>query len=77
MSRPDAGDTGWLALAAYVIAFDAWAITQGRTTLSASFTAALASPHRRWPTIALWAYLTAHLHGLLPDRYDPLRKDRA
>jgi hypothetical protein len=74
MQKIDSGDVGWLILAGYVIAFDAQAFRYNRTTLSASFATAIASPRRRWPTVALWVYLTVHLHGLLPPKFDPLRR---
>lgn len=67
------GDTAWAGLLAYVIAYDLWAMTQGRETLSASYYRAIQHPLRRWPTVLLWLVLTLHLFRIIPERFDPLR----
>ena len=67
------GDAAWAGLAAYVIAYDAWAILTGRETLSASYYRAVQHPLRRWPTLIVWVLLTLHLFHLIPERFDPLR----
>lgn len=67
------GDTAWAGLLLYVVAYDAWAMLQGRETLSASYYRALQHPIRRWPTLLLWLVLTLHLFHIIPERFDPLR----
>ena len=68
------GDRAWVGLAAYIIAYDVFAGLTKRETLSMSFARALDAPVRRWPTIVMWVYITAHLFRLVPRRYDPLRR---
>lgn len=68
------GDVAWIGLTAYVMTYDVTALATGHETLSKSFCKALDHPVRRWPTIAVWAYLTAHLFRLIPARWDPLRR---
>ncbi len=68
------GDKAWLGLLVYVAGYDTYATLKNKPTLSMSFWAAIGSPVRRWPTIALWVYLTAHLFHLIPERFDPLRQ---
>lgn len=67
------GDRAWLGLLGYVVAYDMWALRTGRETLSASYYNALTSSMRRYPTVVVWVYLTAHLFRLLPQRWDILR----
>jgi hypothetical protein len=67
------GDFAWIGLALYVAAYDALAVASGRDTLSGSFARAIDHPVRRWPTMAVWAALTAHLFKAIPARFDPLR----
>ncbi len=69
------GDRAWIVLAAYVLVYDTIALHRGRETMSASYTRALGSPSRRWPTIAAWALLTGHLFDAL-GRSDPFRYAR-
>lgn len=61
---------GWLGLTLYVALYDAWAGATGNPTLSRSFRE-YAQDH----PMLLWGacvYMTAHLHGLIPARWDPL-----
>ena len=74
MARATAGDKAWMALAAGVTAYDAWAARTRHDTMSKSFARALDDPVRRWPTLAFWGYLTAHLVRVWPPKYDPLRR---
>lgn len=60
---------GWLGLAAYVVVWDLLA----EETLSSGFADAWRHPVRRWPLVAAWAFITAHLFVVLPERIDPLR----
>jgi hypothetical protein len=72
--KPIKGEWGWLILLAFVAIWDYNSI-KGRTeTLSTAYWHAVQSPLRKWPTIVMWAYLTAHLFHLIPDRWDPLRR---
>ena len=70
MKKITEGDKAWIGLAGYVVAYDAWAMITGRETLTSSFYRALDSPIRRWPTVMAWGYLTGHLFGAIPRRYD-------
>lgn len=74
MSSMREGDKAWVGLAAYVVAYDAWAMVTGRETLSSAFARAVAHPKARWVTIAAWATLTGHLFQLIPQKWDPLRR---
>lgn len=62
------GMIGWVGLTAYVIAWDRFA----DETLSMAFGKALLHPRVRWPTIAVWAAVTGHLFGIIPERVDPI-----
>ncbi len=68
------GDRAWIVLAAGVIAYDSWALANKKETMSASFLRALDDPRRRHLTTGFWAYLVAHLFGIIPTRLDPLRR---
>lgn len=61
---------GWLGLATFVAIYDAWAGATGNRTLSRAFR----ETAKRHPVICWGAciYMTAHLHGLVPARLDPL-----
>lgn len=74
MGRPSLGDTAWIGLLGYIAGYDVFAARTGNDTLSMSFWRAIKDPYRRWPTILVWVYLTAHLFHLIPDRWDPLRR---
>ncbi len=60
---------GWIGLAIYVTAWDILA----PETLSRGFYEATRHPVKRWPLTLAWAFITAHLFRLLPERYDVLR----
>ena len=68
------GDIAWIGLAAYIAAYDGYAVLTKNDTMSMSFYRALKSPKRRWPTVLVWSYITIHLFKFLPDRFDPLRR---
>lgn len=61
------GDKAWLVLLVYIAGYDLWAMKTGSETLSQSYSRALRD-HRRWPTLVLWSYLTAHLTSSIPER---------
>lgn len=65
MIRPKITDGGmaWAALAASVVSYDIWAVRTGHETLSTAFGRAVLCPRKRWPTIVVWFFLTAHLFG--------------
>lgn len=69
----DAGKA-WIGLAAFVVAYDTWAIRTRRETLSMAFTRAISHPMKRWPTLVGSTVLYTHL--VLPrkyHKYDPVR----
>jgi hypothetical protein len=68
------GSKAWIGLTGYVVVYDAWAAVTGNETLSSAFYRSFSHPVRRMPLLVLWAYLTAHLFHLLPERWDPLRR---
>ena len=68
------GNKAWIGLVAYIAGYDLWAAVSGNETLSSAFYRASQNPVKRTLLAALWAYLTAHLFHLLPDRWDPLRR---
>ena len=74
MSRIKEGDIAWVGLLAYIVAYDAYAMTTGHETLSASYYRALQDPRRQWLTIVVWIGMTGHLFRLIPERYDLLRQ---
>lgn len=74
MAKMTPGGKAWIGLTAYVITYDAYAVLHKQDTMSTAFFNAVRHPRKRWPVIAVWAYLTAHLFKLLPERYDPLRR---
>jgi len=66
-------DVGWAAIAAFVAAYDYWAIKNRHETLSSGFWRALRNPKSRWPAIAVCTGLYKHL--MFPDflpKTDPL-----
>ncbi len=67
------GERAWAGLAAYVIAYDAYAHLCRYDTMSEAYARAL-QDRRRWPTLLFWAYLVSHLTRALPPKADPLRK---
>jgi hypothetical protein len=65
---------GWLGLAIYVTAYDAWAIKYGHETLSRACWRGLKHPVARWPIMYATAVVVKHL--MLPEfipEVDPLR----
>lgn len=63
----------WLVLAGAVCVYDLYAVRRDRETLSAAFHRGVRHPVARWPVIACWAYLTAHLFVGPSWRSDPFR----
>lgn len=63
---------GWLVITATVIGYDLWAATTRNPTLSTIFR----ERSRRHPIISgiCCTYMLAHLHGVIPLQYDPLRR---
>lgn len=71
MSNSRTSRNAWLGLAAYVAAYDTWAIATGRETLSTAFHRASRHPVARWPVVAAVGVTVVHLYGRLPKRFDP------
>jgi len=65
------GIVGWVIVALVVIAFDGWALSSRRQTMSAAFVGAARRPGCRELLVVMWGALTWHLFGGHPD---PLRK---
>lgn len=61
------GDRGWLIAGAVVIAAD----LIDERTLSDSFREFSRTPYGLAVLIPAWALLTAHLFGIIPEKYDP------
>jgi len=59
--RTSEGDNAWLAILAWAVAYDVWAIRTCRETLSQSFARALDAPTRRRVTAVVWVGLVVHL----------------
>lgn len=80
VKAPRAGGWGWVGLAVYIAAVDAWLIRTGRATLSEVFGCSLRHPLKRLPVMTVWVVITAHLFAeLLPQalrsrfkNYDPI-----
>lgn len=68
MKRLSPGAAGWVSVGAVVIAAE---LIDART-MSEAFSAASRHPVGGPVLIASWAILTAHLFGVIPDRYDPV-----
>ena len=68
------GPSAWAGLAAYVAAYDLWALAAGHKTLSKAFLDGLKTWHGRLALAVIWGWLTAHLFDLLPHKYDPIRR---
>lgn len=62
------GARGWLATALVIIAAD----LIDERTLSESFLEFSRTPSGRVVSACGWGYLTAHMFGVIPPRYDPL-----
>lgn len=61
---------GWLGIAAYVAAYDAYVAATGRPTLSSEF-CTTAQKHPVLTTL-FTSYLVMHLYGKWPKKADPL-----
>jgi len=65
------GKAGWIALAAFIIAWDM--LAEDEQTLSESFRRGWHRHPATMGAVALaWGVVTAHLWNLLPPRADPL-----
>lgn len=69
--RPSSGTWAWLALSAYVLLYDTWAMTRDGTTLSTVFRESSRHPFLKWVVIPAWCVTSLHLFGLLPPHLDP------
>lgn len=56
-----------------VSAYELLALRNDWELMTTSFGRALESPWRGPLTAATWLYFSAHVFGLIPDRWDPLR----
>jgi hypothetical protein len=66
-------DVAWIGIAAFVGAYDYWAIRNGHETLSRAYWRALKNPRTRWPAILVVTGLYKHL--VFPEflpKLDPL-----
>lgn len=59
--RIEDGLAGWLAVAAVVAVWDAWAIRARHETLTHAFARGRRHPRARWFVLGAWGYVTAHL----------------
>lgn len=68
-------DIAWFMLAAYVVAYDYYAIKKGRETLSRGYWRAMKNPLTRWPAVVVCTGLYKHLMfpNFLPQ-LDPLNR---
>lgn len=66
--RPKPGTTGWIATTAVIIAAE----LLDEKTMSTGFRNYSRDPVGRYVMLPAWAYLTAHLFGVIPVKYDPL-----
>lgn len=64
---------GWVTIAAFVAAYDYWAIKTHNETLSRAYWRAVKNPWSRWPTVVVTTGLFKHLlfPSFLPQ-LDPL-----
>ena len=70
--RPHSGEGAWIGLAAYIVAYDWYALKTGRKTLSETFHEI--SRTRFGPLVlAFWVYLSLHLVRFLPEAADVFR----
>lgn len=68
------GSTGWIALAAGVVAWNATHAHDEAEMLSQAFARGMRHPTARFAVGAGWMILTLHLFGRIPNRYDPLTR---
>lgn len=71
MSETKSGTLAWAGLAAYVLAWDCYALTRKKETLTSAFERAITHPIARLPVALLWGVTTLHLFRLMPKKYDP------
>lgn len=64
------GYNGWAGVAAVVVAAEAL----DKRTMSSAFEEARRHPIAGPAVCGFWAALTAHLFGIIPDRYDPFKR---
>lgn len=62
---------GWLAITLWVIGYDIWAAVTKHKTLSSAYRQ-VAGQHPI-PSTVFSCYMVAHLHGFIPQKWDPLR----
>lgn len=67
MKRLSPGAAGWVSVGAVVLAAE---VIDART-MSEAFRAASRHPVAGPAMAVSWSVLTAHLFGLIPDKYDP------
>ncbi len=68
------GDKAWLVISLWVSLYDIWAFKSKKESLSGSFQRSLLDSRRMPATATFWIYLVGHLYGVIPKRYDPLRR---
>lgn len=61
LRKVHAGTFGWLGLAAYVGAYDLYAINTKHETLTSAFGRMIDHPAKRLGVVAAWLYVTYHL----------------
>lgn len=66
--KPKPGSTGWFATLAVIVAAE----LLDEKTMSTGFRNYSRDPRGKYVMIPAWAYLTAHLFGVIPAKYDPL-----
>ena len=76
MRKLSPGAKAWGGLVVYVAVADAYLIVKRQRTMSSVFGEALQHPAKRWPVLAVWGFLSMHLHkAILPEfvgKADPL-----
>lgn len=63
------GNFGWALVVAVVLAWDMTA--EEEELLTRAFRRAYGTPHGKVAILTVWALLTAHLFGVLPQKADP------
>jgi hypothetical protein len=75
--RMNSGTKAWIWLGVYVVAADSYLIWKAEKTMSTVFGEALQHPAKRWLVLAVWGFLSNHLHrAVLPElsaKLDPLQ----
>lgn len=67
------GQWGWMAIGAFVLAYDALAIIHEGETLSEAHRRAHGNPWSRVAVLGAHAIVVAHLYDLLPRQADPFK----